>query len=52
MLFTVSLATKLKEKGVIAFSLHPGIVFTNLIRHMPEDELRALGESEKLTSLA
>jgi NAD(P)-dependent dehydrogenase (short-subunit alcohol dehydrogenase family) len=43
ILFTVSLAAKLDSKGVTAFSLHPGVIFTNLIRHMSDFDLQAKG---------
>jgi NAD(P)-dependent dehydrogenase (short-subunit alcohol dehydrogenase family) len=40
MLFAVSLA----ERGLRSFSLHPGIISTNLMREMPSEELSALTE--------
>jgi NAD(P)-dependent dehydrogenase (short-subunit alcohol dehydrogenase family) len=43
MLFAVSVAEKLKNEGVTAFSLHPGIIITNLMRHMPDDAMQAMG---------
>ena len=44
MLFSVSLAEKLKSKGVVAFSLHPGAIWTNLGRHVPTEAWKARGE--------
>ncbi|KAF2000109.1 short-chain dehydrogenase [Amniculicola lignicola CBS 123094] len=35
ILYTLSLASKLKDKGVTTFSLHPGAIMTNLGRHVP-----------------
>lgn len=43
MLFAVSLAKKLESRGVVAFSLHPGIIFTNLTRYTSDDVLQAMG---------
>lgn len=44
MLFAVSLAEKLGKKGLIASSLHPGVIATNLSRHTSDSgfaELKA-----------
>jgi NAD(P)-dependent dehydrogenase (short-subunit alcohol dehydrogenase family) len=30
-------------EGVHAYSLHPGVIFTNLMRHIPHEEQQALG---------
>ncbi|OCK92573.1 short-chain dehydrogenase [Cenococcum geophilum 1.58] len=43
MLFSVSLAEKLKSKGAVAFSLHPGAIWTNLGRHIPTGAWKARG---------
>jgi NAD(P)-dependent dehydrogenase (short-subunit alcohol dehydrogenase family) len=43
MLYAVSLAEKLKNKGVTAFSLHPGRILTNMGRHLPVEVLRQMG---------
>ena len=50
MLFALSLAKKLGDKGkgggLVALSLHPGVIFgTNLGRSIGEEELQALGRS-------
>jgi len=37
ILFTVSLADKLKSKGILAFSVHPGSVGTNLSKYITEE---------------
>ena len=34
MLFALSLAEKLGSKKLLAFSLHPGVIMTNLANHM------------------
>ena len=38
ILFTVELERRLGAKGVHAFSVHPGVVTTDLFRHLSEDE--------------
>lgn len=43
ILFSVSLAEKLKAKGLVAFSLHPGAIWTNLGRHIPTEAWKARG---------
>ncbi|KAF6212140.1 hypothetical protein GE061_012661 [Apolygus lucorum] len=40
ILFTVELARRLQDKGVTAYSLHPGVVKTELGRHMDETYFR------------
>ena len=42
-LFAVSLDTVGEPHGIRAFSVHPGGVITDLIRHMSTEELRAYG---------
>ena len=46
MLFALALAKRLGDKqdggGVVAVSLHPGVVGSNLTRHMGEEEFNAL----------
>jgi NAD(P)-dependent dehydrogenase (short-subunit alcohol dehydrogenase family) len=44
MLFAISLAEKLGSKGVLVFSLHPGVIFTNLARHNAMEEFEGLGK--------
>ena len=46
MLFAVSLAEKLGQKGLTAVSLHPGvIVATSIGRNLNEDTMSELSES-------
>ncbi|WP_084418198.1 oxidoreductase [Henriciella litoralis] len=42
-LFANALDRKWKDKGVTAFSVHPGGIFTPLQRHLPDEEMVALG---------
>ncbi|MEL6167249.1 MAG: oxidoreductase [Pseudomonadota bacterium] len=42
-LFANALSRRLKETGGLAFSLHPGGIFTPLQRHLPREEMIALG---------
>lgn len=42
-LFANALSRRLKETGGLAFSLHPGGIFTPLQRHLPKEEMVALG---------
>jgi NAD(P)-dependent dehydrogenase (short-subunit alcohol dehydrogenase family) len=45
MLFAISLAKKLgQSKGLVAFSLHPGVIMTKLRRHIEETDFAGLGE--------
>lgn len=37
MLMAISLAEKLAARNVLAFSLHPGVIFTNIANHLLED---------------
>jgi NAD(P)-dependent dehydrogenase (short-subunit alcohol dehydrogenase family) len=43
ILFSVSLAEKLKGKGISAFSVHPGSIFTGLVRDMSTQEMLERG---------
>jgi NAD(P)-dependent dehydrogenase (short-subunit alcohol dehydrogenase family) len=38
VLFTVALDSRLADKGVRSYAVHPGVIRTNLSRHMTEDE--------------
>lgn len=38
-----ALSRRLKETGGLAFSVHPGGIFTPLQRHLPQEEMIALG---------
>ena len=42
-LFANALSRRLKEAGGLAFSVHPGGIFTPLQRHLPKEEMVALG---------
>lgn len=42
-LFANALSRRLTETGGAAFSVHPGGIFTPLQRHLPKDEMVALG---------
>lgn len=42
-LFANALSRRLKETGGLAFSVHPGGIFTPLQRHLPKEEMIALG---------
>ncbi len=43
-LFTVGLDTRLRERGVRAYAVHPGVIMTGLARHMDEADLQSLSE--------
>lgn len=42
ILFTVELDRRYRDRGVRAFAAHPGVIQTNLVRHLTEDELAAM----------
>lgn len=42
-LFANALSRRLKDAGGLAFSVHPGGIFTPLQRHLPKEEMIALG---------
>ena len=42
-LFANGLSRRLRESGGLAFAVHPGGIFTPLQRHLPEEEMIALG---------
>ncbi|MFN2258321.1 MAG: SDR family NAD(P)-dependent oxidoreductase, partial [Parasphingopyxis sp.] len=42
-LFANALSRRLKESGGLAFSVHPGGIFTPLQRHLPTEEQQAMG---------
>ncbi|MEM8877453.1 MAG: SDR family NAD(P)-dependent oxidoreductase [Pseudomonadota bacterium] len=43
-LFAVGLNTRLKAKGAEAFAVHPGVIQTELARHMDEDDMARFAE--------
>ena len=51
VLFAVELDRRLRAKGVRAFSLHPGGIGTNLVRHMSQEDMGGVGEAYKRTAL-
>lgn len=54
-LFANALSRRLADKGSLAFAVHPGGIFTPLQRHLPQEEMVALGwldESGEPTDLA
>lgn len=54
-LFANALSRRLKESGGLAFAVHPGGIFTPLQRHIPKEEMVALGwidESGEPSTLA
>lgn len=42
-LFANALSRRLRDSGGLAFSVHPGGIFTPLQRHLPQEEMIALG---------
>jgi len=46
-LFANALSRRLQDSGGHAFSVHPGGIFTPLQRHLPQDEMIALGWLEE-----
>ncbi len=42
-LFANGLSRRLADKGALAFSVHPGGIFTPLQRHLPREEMVAMG---------
>lgn len=46
-LFAVELDARGKAQGIRAFSLHPGGIMTNLQRHLPQEEMIAMGWMDK-----
>ncbi len=46
-LFANGLSRRLKDTGGLAFSVHPGGIFTPLQRHLPQEEMIAMGWLEE-----
>ena len=42
VLFTVALEKRLAARGVHAYAVHPGVIMTELARHMTEDDIKEL----------
>jgi len=47
ILFSVELDRRLHDRGVRAYAVHPGMIATELGRHMTRDDYRALSERAK-----
>lgn len=48
----ISLAEKLGSKGLLSFSLHPGVIFTNLGTHLENfDSLSAFNRLPRLSQI-
>jgi NAD(P)-dependent dehydrogenase (short-subunit alcohol dehydrogenase family) len=47
ILFTVELDRRLAPKGVRSYAVHPGMIVTDLGRHMTKDDMRALRDKAK-----
>ncbi|KAF2093271.1 NAD(P)-binding protein [Rhizodiscina lignyota] len=45
VLFSISLTEKLGAKGIASFSLHPGCIFTGMVRDLSTEELVEKGEA-------
>ncbi len=41
-LFALELNRRLQPSGVLAFSVHPGVIFTELARHLTEQDIEAI----------
>lgn len=53
VLFAVALDRRGQKDGVRALALHPGVIYTDLLRHMTDDDLQKMGvhrEGDKLVS--
>lgn len=46
-LFAVGVNTRMRERGIEAFGVHPGGIFTPLQRHLPNEEMAALGWTDE-----
>lgn len=44
ILFTVGLDARLRDRGVRAYAVHPGVIMTGLARHMQEADFKLLSE--------
>jgi NAD(P)-dependent dehydrogenase (short-subunit alcohol dehydrogenase family) len=47
VLFAVGLDARAKQRGVRAFAVHPGGILTDLVRHLSDEELAAMGISDR-----
>ena len=46
-LFAIGVNARMQERGIEAFSVHPGGIFTPLQRHLPNQEMSALGWTDE-----
>src|SRR5690606_15788297 len=46
-LHAVALDRRYAERGIRAFAVHPGVIFTDLARHLTEADFQAFGSGEK-----
>ncbi|KAI9742842.1 MAG: hypothetical protein M1818_003571 [Claussenomyces sp. TS43310] len=51
MLFSTALAKKYGAKGLLAFSLHPGVIFTNLTRHLSAEMQEDFAEMKSIDKM-
>ncbi len=47
VLFTVELARRLRDRGVLSFAVHPGMIMTELSRHLTEETMNLMLERTK-----
>ncbi len=47
VLFAIGLDARAKSRGVRAFAVHPGGILTDLVRHLSDEELLAMGISDR-----
>ncbi|MGC4092667.1 MAG: oxidoreductase [Polyangiaceae bacterium] len=50
VLFAVGLDARAEQRGIRAFAVHPGGILTDLVRHLGDDELKAMGISDRNVS--
>ncbi|KAK6533702.1 hypothetical protein TWF694_002634 [Orbilia ellipsospora] len=49
ILYSLTLADRLRSKNILCYSVHPGIIWTNLGRHLTTEELEGLIAAAKKT---
>ncbi len=47
VLFTVELERRLGERGVHAYAVHPGVIMTDLARHLDQDDFQMMADRAK-----
>jgi len=50
VLFSVGLEKRLADKGIHSYAVHPGVIMTNLGRHLDEDDIAYMQERIKTNS--